>query len=208
VIKDHFIGTELGHADSIIGVLDTVPFNIFAMQDVGYVTMCMSTHGTLEKKGKEARRFVITRGTTEKVEFQYPEVIAKHYKYRGLVDSHNAKRHAPISLETTWAAKSWIHRVFAFLLATTSEVNVFHAWKYFNNDPDKEYEGMLDFCKAFAEELIYNEYLVKETQASPESCRGSKRKTGTGEHELLSLPKKTKFPKNFDFPIRSKLSPI
>jgi Transposase IS4 len=194
VIKEHFAGTTLGHADAITGTLDSVPFNIFAMQDVGYVTMFMSTYGTLEKKGKEARRFVMTRGTTEKKEFQYPEVIANHYKYRGLVDSHNAKRHAPISLETTWATKSWIHRVFAFLLAIT-EVNVFLAWKYFNNDPDKEYEGMLDFRKAFAEKLIYNDYLVKEAQASPESRRRSKRKTGTDDHELISLQKKTKFSK-------------
>jgi Transposase IS4 len=114
------------------------------MQDVGYVTMFMSTYGTLEKKGKETRRFIMTQGTTENKEFQYPEGIANHYKYRGLVDSHNTKRHAPISLETTWATKAWTNRVFAFLLAVT-EVNVYLASKYYNNDKDKEYEGMLEF---------------------------------------------------------------
>jgi hypothetical protein len=65
-IKQHFSGSELGHTDAIAGVLDSVPFSIFAMQDVGYVAMFMSTYGTLEKKGKETRRFVMTQGTTEK----------------------------------------------------------------------------------------------------------------------------------------------
>jgi Transposase IS4 len=105
----------------------------------------------------------MTQGTTEKLEFQYPELISNHYKYRGLVDSHNAQRQAPISLEETWATKSWSNRVFAFLLAV-SEINVYLSYKFFNNNKEKEYKGILEFQKDFAEMLLYKKYLVEEAQ--------------------------------------------
>jgi hypothetical protein len=63
--KDHFVSSEIGHSDTITCVLDTVPYNIFGMKDVGYMKMFMSTYGTLEQKGKEARWFVMSQGTTE-----------------------------------------------------------------------------------------------------------------------------------------------
>ena len=37
--------------------------------------------------------------------FCYPEVVSNHFKFRHAVDDHNAKRHAPISLEYVCATK-------------------------------------------------------------------------------------------------------
>jgi hypothetical protein len=193
--KEHFGGTEIGHADCISGTLGNVPFHIFCMQDAGYVTMFMSTYGRLEKMGEEARRFVTTGGRIERKEFLYPEVIANHYKYRGMVDSHNAKRHSPISLETTWATKSWPNRVFAFLLAV-SEVNSFCAWKNDVKRGEKTYESVLDFRKELARQLVNNPYLMSEKLRSPERIRKSRRLTVGEEHVLLTLAKKTKFSKS------------
>ncbi len=78
--------------------------------------------------------------------FAYSEVINNHYKYRHLVDDHNAKRHSPISLEKVWGTKWWLNQVFAFLLAVT-EVNIMLAQKHIYK---VEYSSMLHFRKEFA----------------------------------------------------------
>ena len=123
------------------------------------------------------------------MEFKYPEVISNHYKYRGAVDSHNAKRHAPIGLETTWATKKWENRVFAFLLAIT-EVNCYLVSKCFYNGKE---DSMLQYRKYLAEKLIHNKYFNNTALEEALSLRRSRRKTIGDDHELLTLPKKTKF---------------
>lgn len=135
-------------------------------------------------------KYVEKDGMKQQYQFQYTEVFANHYKYRGIIDSHNAKLHAPISLETMWATKSWHHRVFAFLLAVT-EVNTYQAANYFY---DKKFESMLAFRKALAEYMIYNDYLIKEElKELPESPRRSSRPSILAKHVIFSLPKKRKF---------------
>jgi hypothetical protein len=106
-----------------------------------------------------------------------------------MVDSHNAKRHAPIGVETTWATKKWENRVFAFILAVT-EVNVYLAMTYFYK---YKWDSMLDFRKEFAERLIHNKYINIETVHESLALRRSKRRSFDEDHVLLTLPKKSKF---------------
>jgi hypothetical protein len=113
-------------------------------------------------------------------------VIANHFRFRHSVDDHNAKRHAPISLEVVWSTKEWEKRVFAFLLAVT-EVNVMLSAVYFFN---KEQQSMLSFRKQFSKELIYNN-LIK-TQEEEEQTRAT-RSSIQHIHELCKIPKNMKF---------------
>jgi Transposase IS4 len=181
-IKMHFDDKDVGYADSLHGTLEGIPFCIFGMKEPDYILMMMSTYGTLERIGNFTQRVV----DRHQVTFKYPEVIRNHYLYRHMVDDHNSKRHAPISLEVTWATHTWTNRVFAFLLAIT-EVNVFLATKYFTQ---RQPTSMLEFRKAFSKELIYNRYIAQEQQ---EEHRRSRRTSRNLEHELTTLPKKRKF---------------
>ena len=129
------------------------------MKEEEYVLSMMTTYGTLLRDGcKETSRHV----NGQRITFCYPEVINNHFKYRHAVDDHNSKRHQPISLEETWATKTWPNRVFAFLLAIT-EVNVMLAALHFTPLYEQQ-PPMLEFRKALAEALINNDYLELEHQ--------------------------------------------
>jgi Transposase IS4 len=185
-IKEHFGDKQVGDVDARRGTLNNTPFYVFAMKEPDYTMIMMSTYGTLNRVGEEKRRDVVQHGVRQRITFQYPEVISNHFKYRHMVDDHNSRRHSPISLEATWATKTWDYRVFAFLLAIT-EVNINLANSYFYT---KETVGSLDFRKQLARALINNKYLRQET---PEGARRSKRRVSGKEHELLTLPKNRKF---------------
>jgi Transposase IS4 len=163
------------------------------MKDAGYISMFMSTYGTLDITDKVARRWIITNEGISREEFNYSEVFANHYQYRGAVDQHNARRHSPISLETTWATKTWQHRVFAFFIAVT-EVNIFLVDKMFNKQSSrKEYENFHDFRKDFAQKMIHKRYLSKDEVVVVDESRKSQRLIDGMEHVLCSLPKKRNF---------------
>ena len=49
----HFTNDEVGKADAIKGVLDDVPFYLFAMKEPEYMMQIMSTYGTLGNLGEE-----------------------------------------------------------------------------------------------------------------------------------------------------------
>jgi hypothetical protein len=82
--------------------------------------MMMTTYGTLERTGKKTEKTITVEEVQNQIKFNYPEVIANHFKYRHMVDDHNAKRHAPILLEESWATNTLGNRVFAFLIAIQS----------------------------------------------------------------------------------------
>jgi hypothetical protein len=149
--------------------------------------MMMSTYGLMERSGRNTSREVpVMGGAMGRVHFQYPEVIGNHFKYRHLVDDHNAKRHSPISLEVVWATKTWEKRVFAFLLAVT-EVNVKLGAEYFYG---MEQLSMIKFRKRFSKELIYNKYItMEEADAVAATARASRQTI----HEALKIPVKMKF---------------
>jgi Transposase IS4 len=100
------------------------------MKEPDYTMVMMSTYGTLNRVGAINRRDYNDNGVKQQITFQYPEVISNHFTYRHMVDDHNSRRHSPISLEATWATKTWENRVFTFLLAIT-EVNINLANTYF-----------------------------------------------------------------------------
>ncbi len=182
-IKQHFNDKEVGDVDAIEGSLDEQTFHFYGMKEPDYIMLMMTTYGTCERFGKFTKRRLPHNQTTT---FQYPEVIANHFKYRHIVDDHNAKRHAPISLEVVWATKQWEKRVFAFLLSIT-EVNVMLAATYFYN---KKKISMIQFRKEFSKELIYNNLIMKEREIEEKRVlRSSQQKI----HELLKLPINRKF---------------
>jgi hypothetical protein len=183
----HMKDKEVGDDDAMSGTLDGERFHVFVMKDAGFTSILMSTYGTTERQDHEAKRYLLAQ--EQSVKFMYPEVFSNHYKYRGLVDCHNAKRHAPIGFETTWATKTWEKRVFAFLLAVT-EVNIFLVANHFY---DGKHESMLDFRLAFAKEMINNKYLQQERLENSLQLRRSNRNNNSDEHQLMSLPKKKKF---------------
>lgn len=185
-IKAHFMNRGVGDVDCWHGKLDEVQFHLHCMREPDYIMSLMSTYGTMDRIGEEKSRSWKENGVTKTTKFQYPEVVHNHYKYRHMVDDHNARRQSPISLEESWATRRWPNRVFAFILGV-SEVNAMLAEAYFSDTPQP---SMLDFRKQLAKELIHNSYDVKD---DGKSIRKSRRKIEAHSHELLSLPKKTKF---------------
>jgi hypothetical protein len=163
--------------------MDEVPFHIYAMKEPEYTMMMMTSYGTLERFGKVTKR-KLNNGDVKT--FQYPEVIANHFRYRHMVDDHNSKRHSPISLEVVWATKEWEKRVLAFLLAIT-EVNVMLSAVYFYNKPQ---QSMLQFRKEFSKALINNSLII--TQQENEERRATRSSIHT-IHELCKIPKGMKF---------------
>jgi hypothetical protein len=87
MIKTAFADKPVGHADSIGGHYEGRPFDIFCMKDVGWTTILMSLYGTNLPTGEEQERKV----NNQKVRFRYPEVVANHYLYRGIIDKHNQR---------------------------------------------------------------------------------------------------------------------
>jgi Transposase IS4 len=193
LVKEHFENLQVGDVDAWSGIMDDIPFHIYGMKEPEYVMTMMTTYGTLERTGKETERTITVNGVRNRIKFNYPEVIGNHFKFRHMVDDHNAKRHAPISLEESWATKTWEYRVFAFLIAIT-EVNVMLAAKCLFQHLPVDTGSQLSFRKQFSNALIYNKYIVQERE---ENVRRSKRRSSNLDHELLTLPRGKKFSANF-----------
>lgn len=107
-----------------------------------------------------------------------------HYAFRDSVDSHNARRQAPISLEQTWGTGRWPNRVFAYLLAT-SEVNATLGEAEFGDA--QHVRPQLDFRRLLAKDLIYNPYLAGST--NPRNMAAA----ANTSHKLVTLPRGKKF---------------
>ena len=84
----------------------------------------MATWMTLEElDGADTRREYKGRdGESLARLFKYHQKFGLHFRYHHHVDDHNNRRHAPISIERTWATKFCTDRNFAWYLAVT-EVN-------------------------------------------------------------------------------------
>ena len=189
-INSHFDDKEVGHADSLPGKIDNVPFHIFSMKEPDYVMKLMSTYSTneLQMDHPTQRVFENAEKKTVTTNFFYPEVVSNHFKYRHSVDDHNAKRHSPICLEYVWATKHWPHRPFSFLLAVT-EVNVNLAEAFFSRKKDPR--PQLQFRKLLAKDLIFNEHYQRHQNKI--ELRRSKRMAAVASHTLVSLPAFKKF---------------
>jgi hypothetical protein len=182
----HFVDKNVGDVDVLPGMLEDVPFHVFAMKEPDYVMKLMSMYGTNERVGEWKRCAYKIGGQHHEVSFQYPKVVYNHFRYRHVIDDHNSKRHSPISLEVTWATKWWPHRVFAFLLAVT-EVNVMLASVHFGGYTKS---STLNFRKRMSNELIFNPYIPQKDNGEP---RRSPRNEATRTHSLRTLPRGKKF---------------
>jgi Transposase IS4 len=156
------------------------------LKEEPYVMTMMTTYGTTARVGKETERTIGPAGNRSKVKFNYPEVFGNHFMFRHMVDDHNARRHAPVSFEESWATKNWTHRVFAFLIAIT-EVNTALAMSFFY---DKHDISQINFRKELAKELINNKYLVREQELG---IRRARKRSNLVDHVLVTLPAFKKF---------------
>ena len=185
-IKAHFDGKDVGDCDSWKGMMEEVPFHVYAMKEPDYIMSLMSTYGTNLRTGKEtSREWVDSSGVKKNGKFHYPEVVGNHFLYRHSVDDHNNKRHSPISLEVVWATKYWPNRVFSFVLGVM-EVNVNLATTYFCGQNQK---GQIEFQKLLAKTIIFNTYYDEEQDKTPDK----KRKQQDFGHSLITLPKGKNF---------------
>lgn len=190
-IREYFVDKDMAHADALPGTLREEKFHIVCMKEPEYVSMQMTTFGTLQEvEGHKTRRNWTTRVGREppvshSKSFNYIENFSLYFKNRHQIDDHNNRQHAPISIEKTWGTKSWEHRVFAYILAT-SEVNVYR-WRAYS---DKTFCGtsQLQFRREHALQMIDNE-LDGSTHGDGHNLRS--RDMDSGDHELVSFPKNT-----------------
>ena len=52
-IKAHFDGKDVGDCDSWKGMMEEVPFHVYAMTEPDYVMLLMSTYGTNLRQAKK-----------------------------------------------------------------------------------------------------------------------------------------------------------
>ena len=186
-INAHFATKDVGDVDAWPGELDGVSYHLFCMKEPDYVMSLMSTYGTTSPNiGQEEtrRHYKNANGDDVTKSFQYPEIVANHYAYRGCVDDHNNKRQdggskQGLALESTWSTFRWPIRVFTFILAI-SEVNTYLAWVYFKC----ERLTFMAFRKLLAKALIYNKYIDLDAAAGQVQTR----KRPHTDHTMMKAP--------------------
>ena len=81
-INAHFDGKDVRDCDSWKGVMEEVPFHVYAMKELEYVMSSMSTYGSNLRTGKETSHEWVDRdGTKNNGKFNYPEVVWNHFLY-------------------------------------------------------------------------------------------------------------------------------
>ena len=126
---------------------------------------------------------------TRELTFKYTEVFNNHYKYRHIIDDHNANRMQPIALEKTWKTSWWPDRVFAFFLGSTI-VNAQRGYEHFGKNPTEE---VLQFRRRLAKELIFNPWVPNSADIlQEEPDRAAKRARVLG-CKLVTIPKYFEF---------------
>ena len=160
------------------------------MKEPDHVMLMMATYGNLEEVSDGTAKRTFQHGGRETTtNFKYTTPFYNHFKYRHQVDDHNAKRHAPISVEDCLGARRWDIRQFSFLLALT-EVNVKLAMDF--GQPKKNILSMLAFRKRLAKALIYNHWLtmqeIKAKEGPQEVTPTSQKRCRNDHHEHFQRP--------------------
>ena len=209
IMDERMKDKPLGACDSIKGIMDEVPYNLFCMKDKDFVMKLMSTYGGLvETRGQEKtwRWFKANRAGGNSILrfFRYKEPFANHYKYRHCVDDHNNLRHSIPSIEGSIKTHRWELRVFCFILAI-SEVNTFLALKNFVWCNDK-FMTLHQFRRKLAMALINNEHIRKDVHGNMVRSRRKRRNIGDTEHVLCSAPPHAKkfFTRKWDLSCKAK----
>ena len=133
-IDTHFSSKEVVNVDAVKQVEDGVAYHVFFMKEPDYVMKLMTTYGELYPTDKRTQRKFKCSGVMNTKELMYTEVVANMFFIDIKLMKKN-RRHAPISIERTWATKYWPARFFAWYLAV-SEVNANYAQAYFQNSGD------------------------------------------------------------------------
>jgi roadblock/LC7 domain-containing protein len=163
-INQYMANKQTSEVCAIKGVKNGKSFYVFTMKEPDYVMILMGTFGTLVEVNNGGTKRIYQdpmTGATVTKSFKYAKPFYHHYKYRHQVDDHNAKRHAPISVEDALGLRNWEQWQFTFLLVLT-EVNVKLVLKGFS---DNEEQAMLTFRKKLAQELINNVWWEEEQVA-------------------------------------------
>ena len=80
-IKVHFDDKDVRDCDSWKGMMEEVPFHVYAMKEPDYIMSLMSTYGTNLRTGKEkSREWVDSSGVKKNGKFHYPEVQIEFWK--------------------------------------------------------------------------------------------------------------------------------
>ena len=114
--KARFSTKQVGTCDAWQRDLDRVNFQVHTMKEPYYTMMMVTTYRTLKEKGTVNNWLVEENITNTKVDFQYPEIIHNHFKYRDTVDAHHSSCMHLISLEKTWKTTKWPLQVLTFFL--------------------------------------------------------------------------------------------
>ena len=116
------------------------------MKESDYNIMMIPTFSGLTMTGGHKEEIMMVNG--EVVKFNYPAVVADHYRYKGSVDNHNYLRNddrnnSQICLEIAWGTTCWPIRLFAFFIAC-NEVDVYLGMKHLpkNDDTFMNFEKM------------------------------------------------------------------
>jgi Transposase IS4 len=181
---------KIGQCDSLHGMLDNVPYDLFVMRDGDYNMKLMSTYGQLlpKENAKDKPRKLNTTG--ELIKIKYTEPFDNHFLYRHAVDDHNNNRHKDISIEETWVTHRWENRVFAFILAI-SEVNAWLAFRAFVWKGGKDSLTLLQFRRKLANELLNNPFITRES-CCDEATHKSKRARVWLTHNFCTAPNHAK----------------
>lgn len=193
-INAHFADKDVGTTDGMNVTWEGRKLMLFGMKEPEYVSIIMSTYGSLKEvhAGSTTREYKNGQGQKVRKTLKYTEPYYNHYKKLGAVDTHNSRRHQPISIEETWGTKRWEHRAFAYHLAV-AEVNSLFAYAHFvTKSPPM---ATLSYRKLLAKLLIDNPYLESEAStgddSAPESERKRRRTRAAFQHQLERPPKFT-----------------
>jgi hypothetical protein len=162
-IDAHFAGKEVGDVDMLEAKTEEgKPFRIFCFKEPDYVMKIMATWMTLDELEDHPtrREYKGPNGQTVVKTFKYRMPFGLHFQYRHQVDDHNNRRHAPISLERTWATKFWPDRNFAWYLAAL-EVNTALASGHMQKGGGVLLPT-LEFRRALAKECMENTIGIEE----------------------------------------------
>jgi hypothetical protein len=161
-IDEHFVGKEVGDVDMLeVKTEEGKPFRIYCFKEPDYVMKIMATWMTLDEldDAPTRREYKNADGQLVVKAFKYRMPFGLHFRYRHQVDDHNNRRHAPISLERTWATKFWPDRNFAWYLAA-SEVNAALASGHLQHGGNLL--PSLEFRRALAKECLENTIGIDE----------------------------------------------
>ena len=83
----------VGDVDCWHGKLDGAQFHLHCMRKPDSFMSLISTYGMMERFGDDKHCSWKEGGVTKTAVFKYPQVVYFHYKYRHMVDNHNAGNH-------------------------------------------------------------------------------------------------------------------